>query len=475
MKHEFGSIIGGEQVTSGSWITVRNPYTTEVVGRVAAVDRDEAARVLEKSRVARFTLTRRERCDILNRMADRLEADGPAVSRMITDESGLCIQDTTYEVSRAADVLRFSAIKALDDDSEVFPCDITKNGRPRRIYTMRQPLNLIAAITPFNHPLNQVVHKIAPAIATNNAMVLKPAAQTPLAAYWVAQIALDCGLPADMVNVISGESIDVAEAIVTSNLVEMITFTGSTAVGRRIAAIAGYKRLVLEMGGSSPLIVLDDADVQQAVAITIAGLFKNSGQRCTAIRRLLVHDSLADEFAQLLAEQVGRISCGDPYNPDTMMGTIISEAAAKQIEQRVEQTIEQGAKLLAGHRRKGALYPPTVLDFVRNEHPVTSCETFGPVAPIIRIKSLDQAIKVANDTEFGLSAGVLSNHWPSIQRVISSLETGTVNVNEAPSYRLEWSPFGGIKSSGLGYKEGVIDAMKSMTNVKTYSLPWDAP
>jgi phosphonoacetaldehyde dehydrogenase len=265
------------------------------------------------------------------------------------------------------------------------------------------------------------------------------------------------------------------EDLVTHAAVQMITFTGSTAVGKRIAAIAGYKRLVLELGGSSALLVLADADPEKAAAIAQVGTFKNSGQRCTAIRRLLVHESIADEFARSLTERTEKIKFGDPYDPKNDMGTVISEKAAIEIERRVELSIAKGAKLLVGHRRSRASYAPTVLDFVTNDSPVVACETFGPVAPIIRFRTLDEAIQIANDTEFGLSGGVVSDHWPFIQRVITELETGTVNVNEAPSYRLEWSPFGGIKSSGLGYKEGVIEAMKSMTYVKTYSLPWSTP
>ncbi len=282
-------------------------------------------------------------------------------------------------------------------------------------------------------------------------------------------------MPPDMVNVLSGPAEDVAETIVRSPLVDLITFTGGTGTGKRIASMAGYKRLVLELGGSSAMLVLADADPAQAAAIAVAGIFKNSGQRCTAIRRLLVHESIAGEFVRLLAEKVQSLKYGDPYDPATDVGTVITEEAAVEMHRRVDLTLERGAKLIAGHKRDGAVYAPTVLDYVGNDHPVVACETFGPIAAIIRFRTLDEAIQIANDTEYGLSGAVVSNHWPSIQRVITELETGTVNVNEAPSYRLEWSPFGGVKSSGLGYKEGVIEAMKSMTYVKTYSLPWDKP
>ena len=473
--HQFGSIIGGIQVETGQWLDVHNPYTGQQVGRVASITPAAADAVLHQTHAAKFNLSRYDRAKILNEMADTVESRVETIARLITDESGLCLKDTTYEASRVCDVLRFAAIKALDDDSEVFPCDISKNGRPRRIYTTRQPLHLIAAITPFNHPMNQVVHKIAPTIATNNAVVLKPSEKTPLAAYYLAQLALDCGLPPDMLNVINGPSPKIPNLLVQHELVDLVTFTGSSSIGRTIAANAGYKRLVLELGGSSALLVLADAEIEEATDITIAGLFKNSAQRCTAIRRILVHRSLADAFATALTAKTAALKYGDPYDPANDMGTVISEAAAIEIERRVANAIATGAKLLTGHQRDGALYAPTVLDHVENSYPLVAQETFGPVAPILRFDTLDEAIAIANDTPYGLSSGVVSNHWPSIQRVISELEVGTVNVNEAPSYRLEWTPFGGIKASGLGYKEGVIETMKAMTNVKTYSLPWDTP
>jgi putative phosphonoacetaldehyde dehydrogenase len=472
---EYGSIIGGGQRTTGEWIDVRNPYTQEVVGRVASVDRALTQDLIRQSRAAKVSLTRYERQQILNRMADRVSGERDSISHLITRESGLSLKDTRHEVSRAVDVLRFAAIEALIDRSESFPCDVSSLGQGRRIYTRTEPLRLVVAITPFNHPLNQVVHKIAPAIATNNKVILKPSLETPLTAHRLAEIAIECGLPSDMLNVICGPSLEVAETLVSSDQVEMVTFTGSTEVGRRIASIAGYKRLTLELGGGSSLIVLEDAPLPQAVDIAMRGVFANSGQRCTAVRRILVHQSVADNFAADLAERCSQLKYGDPCDPSTEVGAVISESAARKIECRVEASIRLGAKLLTGHHRVGAVYAPTVLDHVDVNHPVVAEETFGPVACIVRFHSLDEAIQLANNTPYGLSGAVVSNHWPSIQRVITDLETGTVNVNEAPGFRLEWSPFGGIKASGLGYKEGVIEAMKSMTFIKAYSLPWDRP
>lgn len=472
---EYGTIVGGRQETSGEWLDVASPFHGDVVGRVALATASRVGQIIEETHAARIELTRRQRADVLQAMAEAIETRRDEVARMITDEAGLCLKDSTYEAGRVSDVLRFSAARALEDDSEVFPCDITPHGRPRRIYTMRQPLRLVTAITPFNHPMNQVAHKVAPAIAVGAPVLLKPSEKTPLSAYWLAQLALDCGLPPDALNVVNGHLEQIAPLLVSHERVEMVTFTGSSLVGRQIADRAGYKRLVLELGGSSPLLVLADAQVETAVDIAMAGIFKNSGQRCTAIRRLLVHRSLADDFADQLSSRVEELVCGDPYDPVTDMGTVIDVAAAQTLQERVEDAVQRGGRVLAGHRRDGALYAPTVVDGVANDFPLVQAESFGPIAAILRFDELDEGIAMANDTEYGLSSGVVSDHWPSIQRCISGIDAGTVNVNEAPSYRLEWTPFGGIKSSGLGYKEGVIETMKAMTYVKTYSLPWDRP
>jgi aldehyde dehydrogenase (NAD+) len=473
--YEFGTIVNGKQKSGSDWVEIRNPYTGELAGRVASASVEQAERVMERTREAKIRLSRHERYQILNKLAEKLRENLEEISHLITSESGLCLQDTSHEVNRAVDVLRFAAIRSLEDDSEIFPCDVSDHGRSRRIYTMREPFNLIAAITPFNHPLNQVVHKIAPAIATNNTVVLKPSIRTPITAFYFAQLCLDSGLPTNMLNVVCGKNHEISKTLVKSDLVDLISYTGGSEVGKKIASMAGYKRLILELGGGSAMLVLEDAEVEQAVDIAMAGIFKNGGQRCSAIRRLVVHDSLAGDFAGQLADKVSDITYGDPFDPDIQMGTVINEEAAKRIEGRVQNAIDQGAELLTGHKREGALYSPTVLDFVKNDYELVNCETFGPVAPIIRFETLDEAIVIANDNPYGLTGAVVSNHWPSIQRVISELETGTVNVNIEPSYRLEWSPFGGVKDSGLGDKEGVIEAMKGMTRVKTYSLPWDRP
>jgi len=260
--------------------------------------------------------------------------------------------------------------------------------------------------------------------------------------------------------------------MLTNPDIDLVTFTGGVAVGKYIAAKAVYKRQVLELGGNDPIIVMEDADIEEAATLAAAGSYKNSGQRCTAVKRMLVQASVADHFVELLLAKTKAIKYGDPMNPDTDMGTVIDEAAARSFEDKVNDAMSRGATLLYGNVRQGALYSPTVLDHVTPDMPVAKYETFGPVSPVIRFKTIDEAIAIANSTDYGLSSSVCTNRLDWITRMVSELNVGSVNVREVPGYRLELTPFGGIKDSGLGYKEGVQEAMKSFTNVKTYSLPW---
>jgi aldehyde dehydrogenase (NAD+) len=303
-------------------------------------------------------------------------------------------------------------------------------------------------------------------------MVLKPSEKTPLTALLLADILYEAGLPPQMFSVVTGDPTEIGLELITNPNVEVVTFTGGVSVGKWIAANAGYRRMVLELGGNDPLIVMEDADLDRASDLAVAGSYKNSGQRCTAVKRILVQESVADRFTELLVEKTKKVTYGDPMDPATDMGTVIDAEAAELMERRVNDAIAGGARLLWGNKRKGALYSPTVLDRVRPEMELVRLETFGPVSPVIRFRDIEDAIRISNFTAYGLSSGVCTNRLDWITRFVSELEVGTVNVWEVPGYRIESSPFGGVKDSGLGIKEGVIEAMRSFTNVKTYSLPW---
>ena len=418
-------------------------------------------------------LTRYERYRICYRTAELLRARTEEIANLITAESGLCKKDSSYEVGRACDVFLFAGNAALQDDGQIFSCDLTAHGKQRKVYTLREPLSgVITAITPFNHPLNQVAHKVAPSIATNNRMVLKPSEKTPLSALLLADVLYEAGLPPQMLSVLTGDPREIADELLTHADVDLVTFTGGVAIGKYIAGKAVYKRQVLELGGNDPLIVMEDADIEEAATLAVLGSYKNSGQRCTAVKRMLVHESLADRFVALLVEKTRAVRYGDPMDPGTDMGTVIDEAAARSFETRVNEAIAAGAQLLYGNQRSGALYSPTVVDRVRPEMALVREETFGPVSPVIRFGDIDEAVAIANSTAYGLSSAVCTNRLDYITRFVTDLKVGSVNVREVPGYRLELTPFGGIKDSGLGYKEGVQEAIKSFTNTKTYSLPW---
>lgn len=474
VRHE-GLRIAGEVVGAGrgEHIAVHDPFTRRLVGTVPKATLAEVRRAFDIARGYRARLSRFERANILNRAADAVRRRTAEIATLITAESGLSLKDSTYEAGRVADVLMFGALEALKDDGQTFSCDITPHGRRRRVYTQRDPLlGVITAITPFNHPMNQVAHKVVPAVATNNRMVLKPSEKVPLSALLFADILYEAGLPPEMLSVVTGDPREIADELITNPAVDLVTFTGGVAIGKAIAAKAGYRRIVLELGGNDPIIVMDDADLDEASTLAVQGSYKNSGQRCTAVKRMLVHETVAAAFTEAVVEKTRAWRHGDPTDQANEMGTVIDEAAARAFEARVDEAIAHGARLLAGHRRDGALYAPTVIDRVRPQMTVVREETFGPVSPIITFGSVDEAIAIANGTAYGLSSSVCTQRLDVITRFVDELHVGTVNVREVPGYRLELTPFGGIKDSGLGYKEGVQEAMKSFTNTKTYSLPW---
>ncbi|HEX2331981.1 MAG TPA: aldehyde dehydrogenase family protein, partial [Burkholderiales bacterium] len=318
--------IAGEKVRRDRVIEVHFPYTGEVVATVPKASVEDVRRAFRIAREYKPTLTRYERYKILMRAGDLIAARKEEIARLITLESGLCLKDSTYEVWRASDVLLFAANQALVDDGQVFSCDLTHHGKSRKVYTLREPLmGAISAITPFNHPLNQVIHKVAPAVATNNRMVVKPTEKTPLAALLLADILYEAGLPPPMLSMVTGDPKEIADEMITNADADLVTFTGGVAVGKYIASRAGYKRMVLELGGNDPLVVMEDADPAKAATLAAAGSYKNSGQRCTAVKRMLVHEKVADEFVDHLVKITKQWSYGDPLDPNVEMGTVISE------------------------------------------------------------------------------------------------------------------------------------------------------
>ena len=468
--------IAGRLVEAEATLEVRYPYTDTVVGTVPAGRAEHARQAFEIAAGYQSKLTRYDRQKILLKTAELINARKDEISDLVTSELGICKQDSLYEVGRAFDVFTLAGQMCIHDDGQIFSCDLTPHGKQRRIFTQREPLTAISAITPFNHPLNMVAHKVAPAIATNNCVVVKPTELTPMTALVLADILYEAGLPPQMLSVVTGWPAEIGDEMITNPHIDLITFTGGVPVGKMIASKAGYRRQVLELGGNDPLIILndlDDADLARAADLAVAGATKNSGQRCTAVKRILVQEKVADRFVPLVLQRAKAIRFGDPFDPATQLGTVAHEKAAALFEKRVHMAAEAGAQILYDPGRQGALLPPIVVDKVPHESELVMEETFGPIVPIIRAPDDDEAlIALSNSTAFGLSSGVCTNDFRRMQAFITGLRVGTVNIWEVPGYRIEMSPFGGIKDSGNGYKEGVIEAMKSFTNVKTFSLPW---
>ena len=471
-----GMRIGGEIVFTDDVVEVKYPYTNEVIGTVPAGKAEHAARAFDIAANYKPKLSRYERSQILNRASELIGERREYLAKWLTLELGICHQHAIYETKRAQDVYQFAAGQVMMDDGEIFSCDLTHNGKERKIFTKREPVRAISAITPFNHPLNMVSHKIAPSIATNNCMVCKPTELTPLTAITLADILYDAGLPREMFQIVTGMPGDIGDEMVTNDNIDIVTFTGGVPVGKIIADKAAYKRTALELGGNDPLIICNDlseADLDKAATIAVAGATGNSGQRCTAVKRILVQESVADKFVPLVLEKAKKIKFGDPQDPETELGCVIHDVAAELFEKRVFMAEEDGAKILYHPGRQGALLPPIVVDHVPHDSELVMEETFGPIIPIVRVPDNDEEVMaISNSTDFGLSSGVCTNDLNRAISYINGLDVGTCNIWEQPGYRIEMSPFGGIKDSGNGVKEGVIEAMKFFTNVKTYSLPW---
>src|SRR5574340_1223415 len=366
--------IAGERVSSERRLEVRNPWNDALVGTVPKASVDDIRRAFSIARAYKPTLTRYQRYAICYKTAELIRSRTDELAALITAECGICLKDSRYEVGRACDVFTFAGNAALADDGQVFSCDLTPHGKSRKVYTLREPLlGAISAITPFNHPLNQVAHKIAPSVATNNRMVLKPTEKTPLAALVLADILYEAGLPPPMFSVVTGDPREIADEMLTNPDVDLVTFTGGVPVGKYIAA---------------------NAFVEKLVARTRAWTF------------------------------------GDPMNPEVDMGTVIDAQAATGFEAKVNDALARGARLLAGNQREGALYSPTVLDAVAPEMDVVRTETFGPVSPVIRFKDVDDAIRISNSTAYGLSSSVCTNRLDVITRFVSGLNVGSVNIRE---------------------------------------------
>lgn len=460
-------LVNGAVEANKATRTVSDRWTGAPIGSVALDTAADVDLAVTSVAAREGTLPPAQRAEILGRCAALLADRSAEFAQRSTAESGVCIKETTREVRRACSNLQVAAEEAVRQRGEAFPVP----GQSRLAITLPEPVGVVAAITPFNRPLNQVVVKLAPAIAAGCSVVLKPSEKTPLTGLAFAELLLEAGLPTDMLAVVTGEPSIVGSALAGHPLVNMVTFTGSVAVGHAVAGLAAGRKLLLELGGNDPLIVLKDADLDHAARLAADGAFATAGQSCRGIKRIIIDESVADAFMGRLVKAAESKTYGDPRDPGTDIGPLVDETAADTVVNRVDRAIKSGAALLMGGARSGNLIPPTVLDHVPADTDLVTQETFGPIAPVIRVHDADEAVTVANSTPYGLQSGVLTNDSDTFWNVASRLRVGAVNLVESPSFDSPHIPFGGVKSSGYG-REGMRYSIQEMSTIKTITVPY---
>ena len=464
-------LIGGKYVTAEDTEEVKNPYDGQVIDTVPIAHLQTAQLAIDEANKAKDSLTEMSAFKISNKLlnvCEKLTQNREEFAKLLTLEVGKPINEALVELDRSIETLKLAAEEAKRIYGESVPLDAGLNGKGFFAFTQRLPLGVVAAITPFNYPLNLTIHKIAPAIACKNTVIVKPPTEAPLTVMKFCEL-LNEEFPDGVVNVITGYGSEIGDYLVCSPEIDKISFTGSVTTGLMISQKAGMKKVTLELGGNDPLVVLKDADIEKAVKGVINGAFLNAGQVCMGVKRIIVEEEIADEFAKKLVGETEKLVMGNPLDKTTTLGTLISEKAAMQVEQTVDMAVKEGAKILTGGKREGAFYEATVIDNVKPDMDLVVNETFGPVAPIIRVKSLDEAIEVANDTEYGLQAGVFTSDYSAAMRCANEIEAGTVFINKQSTFRTDNMPFGGFKNSGVG-KEGIKYAVEEMTKTKLIGL-----
>ena len=464
-------LINGEHVSDMDREDVINPYTGEVIDSVPIAHLNNVDKAIKAANDAKESLQEMSAFKISNKLyavCEKLKENKEEFAQLLTKEVGKPINESYVEMDRSIETLKLAAEEAKRIYGESVPLDAGLNGKGFFAFTQKLPLGVVAAITPFNYPLNLTIHKIAPAIAAKNTVIIKPPTDAPLTVMKFAELVNE-EFPAGVINTITGYGSEVGDALVASDDVDKVSFTGSVTTGLMIAQRAGMKKVTLELGGNDPLIVLDDADVDAAVKGVINGAYLNAGQVCMGVKRIIIQEGIYEEFKEKLVEETSKITMGNPVSKDTQLGTLISQKAAMHVEETVNNAVNDGAEILIGGKRDGAFYEATVIDKVTPEMDLVVSETFGPIAPLIKVKTLDEAIQIANDTEYGLQAGVFTENYRNALRCANEIEAGTVFVNKQSTFRTDNMPFGGFKSSGCG-KEGIKYAVEEMTKTKLIGL-----
>lgn len=459
----------GQWHNSDRQIEVRHPYDDSLVDTVpqASAADVEAALVgaVEGAAVMR-KLPGYERFQILRRAADAMFARQQELGRLISLEEGKTLAEGVFEAGRAAETMELSAEEAKRLSGEVLPLDGAPGGAGKLGFTLRIPCGVVVAISPFNFPLNLVCHKVGPALAAGNAVIVKPASDTPLSALKLVEILLEVGLPPLAIACLSGSGSEVGTALCRDERVRKISFTGSVEVGKLICAIAGLKRVTMELGSNSPLIVMPDADLSKVADAVIASGYGNAGQVCISTQRVIAIDKVYRDLLDVLISRVVNLKTGDPLAEGTRMGPMIRERDADRVAKWIEQAVDQGAKLVAGGSRRGTLVEPTLLADVQPDMKISCDELFGPAVGVTQAASIDEAIALANDSRYGLSAGIFTQDIDAALAFARRVDAGNLHINWGPAWRADLMPYGGLKESGLG-KEGPKYAIAEMTEVKT--------
>ncbi|WP_397386571.1 aldehyde dehydrogenase family protein [Paenibacillus roseipurpureus] len=464
-KHLF---IGGQWVEAKDYRPLYSPYSGEHIADIAYANEDEVQQALaaaEQARPLMAQMPAHGRAAILERLASLIRENADACARLLALEAAKPIATAKLEVERTIATYKFAAEEAKRIHGETIPLDAAPGGEGRIAYTIRQPLGVVAAITPFNFPMNLVAHKVGPALAAGNTIVLKPASQTPLSAYFLAQLLQQAGLPAGALNVVTGSGSVIGDILVTDSRVKAVTFTGSPEVGIAIRAKAGLKKVILELGSNSALIVDQGVDVDAMIARAVTGAFSYSGQVCISIQRIYVHEQIFDDFVQKFVAKTESLRLGNPMDPVTDLSACISSRDAQRAMDWIAEAQNSGATVATGNQREGNLVHPTVLLHVQAASRVSCQEAFAPVVLINPIASIEEGIQLVNNSRYGLQAGIYTENIRTALTAAEALEVGGVMINDIPTFRVDHMPYGGVKDSGTG-REGVKYAIEELTELK---------